>query len=199
LRRACDRHGALLILDEIPIGLGRTGSMFAFEHYGIVPDMVVLGKGLGGGVFPLAALIARADLDVAAERALGHYTHEKSSVGCAAGLATLDIIEEEGLLDRANTLGTRAVERLREMRKRLPRIGDVRGIGLLVGVELMDPATGAPAREVAERVLYRCLAQGLSFKVGQGNVLVLAPPLVIEEADLDRALDIVEAGIASAA
>ena len=199
LRRACDRHGALLILDEIPIGLGRTGTMFAFEHYGIVPDMVVLGKGLGGGVFPLAAVVARTDLDVAAERALGHYTHEKSSIGCAAGLATLDIIEEEGLLERTRTLGARATARLREMRARLPQIGDVRGIGLLMGVELVDPTTGAAARETAERVLYRCMTEGLSFKVGQGNVLVLAPPLVIDDADLDRALDIVEGAIANVA
>ena len=96
VRDACDRHGALLILDEMPICLGRTGRMFAFEHYGIVPDMVVLGKGLGGAVFPMAALIARRDLDVAADRALGHYTHEKSSVGCAAALATLEVIERRG-------------------------------------------------------------------------------------------------------
>ena len=93
VRDACDRHGALLILDEVPICLGRTGRMFAFEHYGIVPDMVVLGKGLGGAVFPMAALVARRDLDLAGDRALGHYTHEKSSVGCAAALATLDVIE----------------------------------------------------------------------------------------------------------
>jgi 4-aminobutyrate aminotransferase len=195
LRRACDRHGALLILDEIPIGLGRTGTMFAFEHYGIVPDMVVLGKGLGGGVFPMAALIARDGLDVAADRALGHYTHEKSSVGCAAALATLDVIEDERLLERATRLGERALARLQDMQRRLPVIGDVRGIGLLLGVELVDPATGAPARETAERVLYQCLAAGLSFKVGQGNVLVLSPPLVIDDEDLDRALDIVEAAI----
>jgi 4-aminobutyrate aminotransferase len=199
LRRACDRHGALLILDEIPIGLGRTGTMFAFEHYGIVPDMVVLGKGLGGGVFPMAALVARDGLDVAAERALGHYTHEKSSVGCAAALATLDVIDDEQLLDRAKRLGERALGRLRGMQRRLPLIGDVRGIGLLLGVELVDPATGAPAGERAERVLYDCLGRGLSFKVGQGNVLVLAPPLVITEQELDRALDIVEAAIGVAA
>jgi 4-aminobutyrate aminotransferase len=195
LRRACDRHGALLVLDEIPICLGRTGTMFAFEPYGIVPDMVVLGKGLGGGVFPMAALIAREGLDVAAERALGHYTHEKSSIGCAAALATLAVIEDEHLLDRARKLGVRALERLREMQRRLPLIGDVRGIGLLLAVELVDPATGAPARAAAEQVLYRCLGEGLSFKVGQGNVLVLSPPLVISEADLDRALGIVESAI----
>jgi 4-aminobutyrate aminotransferase len=199
LRRACDRHGALLILDEIPIGLGRTGTMFAFEHYGIVPDMVVLGKGLGGGVFPMAALIARDDLDVAADRALGHYTHEKSSVGCAAALATLDVIDDERLLERANALGAYALAGLRDMQQRLPLIGDVRGSGLLLAVELVDPANGAPARHATERVLYDCLAAGLSFKVGQGNVLVLAPPLVIAEQDLERALDIVEAAIAKAA
>ena len=107
VRDACDRHGALLILDEVPICLGRTGTMFAFEHYGIVPDMVVLGKGLGGAVFPMAALIARRDLDIAADRALGHYTHEKSSVGCAAALATLEVIEQEQLLAKSRALGGR--------------------------------------------------------------------------------------------
>ena len=105
VRDACDRHGALLILDEVPICLGRTGRMFAFEHYGIVPDMVVLGKGLGGAVYPMAALIARADLDIAADRALGHYTHEKSSVGCAAALATLEVIDNERLVERSRALG----------------------------------------------------------------------------------------------
>jgi 4-aminobutyrate aminotransferase len=197
LRRACDRHGALLVLDEIPIGLGRTGAMFAFERYGIVPDMVVLGKGLGGGVFPLAALIAREGLDVAADRALGHYTHEKSSVGCAAGLATLDVIAEEGLLERAQRLGAHALARLKSMQQSHRLIADVRGAGLLLGIELCDPVTGDPARDAAERALYRCLENGLSFKVGQGNVLVLAPPLTIDERDLDRALDIVGAAIAA--
>jgi 4-aminobutyrate aminotransferase len=195
LRAACDRHGALLILDEIPIGLGRTGTVFAFEHYGIVPDMVVLGKGLGGGVFPMAALIAREGLDVAGDRALGHYTHEKSSVGCAAALATLDVIADERLCARATRLGERALARLYEVQRRLRVVGDVRGIGLLLGVELVDPVSHAPARDLAERVLYECLSNGMSFKVGQGNVLVLSPPLVIDEADLDRALDIVERAI----
>jgi 4-aminobutyrate aminotransferase len=183
LRAACDRHGALLILDEIPVCLGRTGTMFAYEPYGIRPDMVVLGKGLGGGIFPMAALIARADLDIAADRALGHYTHEKSSVGCAAALAALEVIEEERLLERSRRLGGRALARLKSIRH--TSISEVRGIGLLLAVELNDA-------ELAEEVLYRSLARGLSFKVGQGNVLVLAPPLTISESDLDRALGIVE-------
>jgi 4-aminobutyrate aminotransferase len=133
LRDACDRHGALLILDEVPIGLGRTGTMFAFERYGIVPDMVVLGKGLGGAVFPMAALIARRDLDVAGDRALGHYTHEKSSVGCAAALATLDVIADERLCERARELGAHALDRMRALADRHPLVGDVRGVGLLLG------------------------------------------------------------------
>ncbi|MCC6195034.1 MAG: aspartate aminotransferase family protein [Burkholderiales bacterium] len=195
LREACNRHGALLILDEVPIALGRTGTMFAFERYGIVPDMVVLGKGLGGAVFPMAALIARRDFDVAGDRALGHYTHEKSSVGCAAALATLDVIADEGLLARAEHLGAHALARLREIASRHPLVGDVRGVGLLLGIELVHP-DGSPARREAERVMYACLAQGLSFKIGQGNVITLSPPLVIAEDDLDRALDILEASIA---
>jgi 4-aminobutyrate aminotransferase len=193
LRRACDRHEALLILDEIPICLGRTGSMFAFERYGIVPDMVVIGKGLGGGIFPMAALLARGRLDDAADRALGHYTHEKSSVGCAAALATIDVIESEGLLERAAFLGERALVRMRDMQARRPGvIVETRGVGLLLGIELADA-------KVAEDVLYRCLARGLSFKDGQGNVIELAPPLVIDEADLDRALSIVDEEIGKAA
>ena len=115
VRASCDRHGALLIFDEIPSCLGRTGTMFACEQVDCVPDMLVLGKGLGGGVFPMAALIAREDLDVAADRALGHYTHEKSSVGCAAALATLDVIRDEGLLERSRELGAYGLERLHAM------------------------------------------------------------------------------------
>jgi 4-aminobutyrate aminotransferase len=195
VRDACDRHGALLILDEIPICLGRTGRMFAFEHYGIVPDMVVLGKGLGGAVFPMAALIARRDLDIAPDRALGHYTHEKSPVGAAAALATLEVIENERLLDRSRDLGAHALDRLRAMKARHPLVTDVRGIGLLLGVELARD--GVPARHEAEQVMYECLARGLSFKVGQGNVLTLTPPLVIARADLDAALAILDDALAA--
>lgn len=192
LREACDRHGTLLILDEVPIALGRTGTMFAFEPYNIVPDLVVLGKGLGGAVFPMAALVARRDLDVAAMQALGHYTHEKSSVGCAAALATLEVIERERLLERSQQLGAHALKRLRAMKERNPSIADVRGVGLLLGIELTRA-------DDAERVMYECLSRGLSFKVGQGNVLTLSPPLVISESDLDRALDIVDAALAAGA
>lgn len=198
LRASCDRHGALLILDEIPIGLGRTGRVFAFEHYGVVPDMVVLGKGLGGGVWPMAALIAAEHLDVAGAVALGHYTHEKSPVGCAAALATLDCLELDGLLGRAGAIGERIRTRLESLRPRVPLVAEVRSIGALVGVELALP-DGAPAHDAAERVMYECLANGLSFKVGQGNVLNLSPPLVISDAELDAALGILERALIAVA
>ncbi|MBC9070916.1 aspartate aminotransferase family protein [Thauera sp. CAU 1555] len=194
LRAACDRHGALLILDEIPVALGRTGHLFAVERYGIEPDMIVLGKGLGGGSMPLAALIAHARLDVGQHISLGHYTHEKSPLACAAGLAVLDVIEQENLLERSRLLGQQAVERLTQSARDLPAIAEVRGAGLLIGVELCD-AGDRTAADLAEAVLYRCLGDGVSFKIGQGNVLVLAPPLNIAESDLWWALDRIEAAL----
>ena len=181
VRASCDRHGALLIFDEIPSCLGRTGTMFACEQLGCVPDMLVLGKGLGGGVFPMAALIAREDLDVAGDRALGHYTHEKSSVGCTAALATLDVIRDEQLLEHSRELGVHALERLNVM----PNLDAPRGLGHSFGAEVATPA-------VAEAVMYRCLTNGLSFKIGGGNVLTLCPPLTITRVELDAALDVLQ-------
>jgi len=193
IRAACDKHGALLILDEIPTGLGRTGRMFACEHYDIVPDMLVLGKGLGGGVFPLAALIAREELNIAADKALGHFTHEKNPVACAAGLATVQVIEEENLVERARTLGNYALERMREMARRHLLIGDVRGLGLLMGIELVrDRNTLERATEEAEQVMYASLRRGLNFKVTMGNILTLSPALIISQAELNQALDILD-------
>lgn len=196
IRAACDRHGALLILDEIPLGLGRTGKMFACEHYGIVPDLLVLGKGLGGGVFPMAALLAREDLNGAmAHGALGHYTHEKSPVGCAAALATLEVIEEEGLVERARVMGEYALGRLRELAARHPHwVGEVRGLGLVLGVELLRAEGGrrVPAKEAADQVLYGALSRGLSFKVTMGNILTLTPPLTITREEMDRAIGILD-------
>ncbi|MDO9202728.1 MAG: aspartate aminotransferase family protein [Hydrogenophaga sp.] len=182
LRQICDRHGALLILDEIPIALGRTGHLFAIERYGIEPDMIVIGKGLGGGSMPLAALIAREGLNLGQHISLGHYTHEKNPLACAAALAVLDVIEQEDLLARSRRLGQETLDRLRRLTADLPAVKEVRGAGLLIGIELHDA-------DLAEAVLYRCLSAGLSFKVGQGQVLVLAPPLNVEEADVWWALE----------
>ena len=196
VREICDRHGVLLIFDEIPLGLGRTGTMFACEGIGVTPDILVLGKGLGGGMIPMAAVIAREDLDVAGDRALGHYTHEKSPLGAAAGLATLEIIVREGLPERASALGDYFQERLLEMQVQFPLIADVRGIGLLFGVELQTP-DGKAALAEADALLYACLRSGLSFKVSGGNVLTLTPPLTISEEEIHQALLILENAFAS--
>jgi 4-aminobutyrate aminotransferase len=199
IRAACDRHGTLLILDEIPIGLGRTGRLFACEHYDVVPDMLVLGKGLGGGVFPLAALIAREGLNVAADKALGHYTHEKNPVACAAGLATLAVIEEEKLVEHARELGNHARRRLEALAARHGLIGDVRGLGLLLGVELLrDRSTLTRATDEAEQVMYGALSRGLNFKVTMGNILTLTPALIISQAEMDLAIDILDEAIGEA-
>ncbi len=198
VREACNAHGALLIFDEIPTGLGKTGKFFACEHDDVVPDMIVLGKSLGGGILPIAATIARSDLDVCGDFAIGHYTHEKNPVTARAALATIEIIEEEGLVARAAELGDYALDRLRELAARSSNVGDVRGRGLMIGVEIVaDKETRAPGNELAEKIYYRCLDAGLSFKISQGCVLTLSPPLVISKADLERALQIVEAAIIS--
>ncbi|HSG95103.1 MAG TPA: aspartate aminotransferase family protein, partial [Afifellaceae bacterium] len=193
VRHACDAHGTLLIFDEIPTGLGKTGRFLASDHDGVVPDMIVLGKALGGGILPIAATIVRSDLDVAGEFAIGHYTHEKNPVTSRAALTTLAIIEEEGLVERAAASGRHAMERMGDLMSRSPVAGDVRGRGLLFGVEIVaDKQTRAPANGLAEKIHYRCLDEGLSFKVSQGCVLTLSPPLTIARDDLDHALDIVE-------
>lgn len=196
VRAACNAHGALLIFDEIPTGLGKTGRFFAFEHDDVVPDIIVLGKALGGGVLPIAATLARADLDVCGDFAIGHYTHEKNPVTARAALTTLEIIEEEGLVERAARLGEYAMTRLAEATAGLAIVGDIRGRGLMIGVEIVaDRADKTPGNELAEQIYYRCLDEGLSFKISQGCVLTLSPPLTIESDDLDRALDIVTTAI----
>jgi len=189
LRDICTRHGALLILDEIPHGLGRTGSMFTCEQYGIVPDMLVLGKGLGGGMLPLAALLAREELDIAGDRALGHFTHEKNPVLCAAALATINLIESENLTQRAAQLGKRFTAQLEQLREKHALISEVRGMGLLAAMVLRKP-DGSLATAEAEQIMYAALHQGLSFKTAMGATLVLTPPLTIKEEDLDASVRI---------
>ena len=188
IREACDRHNALLILDEVPHSLGRIGTLFSFENYGIVPDMVVLGKGLGGGVFPIAAVIVKEDFNVAQQFSVGHYTHEKNPVACAAGLATINTIVDENLPNRARELGAYALQVLNDAFSDNPNIREIRGMGLLLGVELDNQ--NCEAAVVAERIMYECLRNGLSFKISMGNVLTLAPPLNVSKEDLNFALTV---------
>jgi 4-aminobutyrate aminotransferase len=188
VRALCDRHGTLLIFDEIPTGLGKTGRLFASEHVGARPDITVLGKALGGGIMPVAAAIARADLDSAPELALGHYTHEKNPVMACAALATLAIVEQENLVARAAKLGERARLQAERMTARLPAVVGLRGRGLLFALEL------APGVAV-ESVAWRALEKGVNLSASEGHDLLMTAPLVIGEAELDRALDLVKAAI----
>ena len=193
VRSACDKYGALLILDEIPHCLGRTGKMFTCQHFEVVPDMLVIGKGLGGGIFPLAALIARQDLDITPDRALGHYTHEKNPVACAAAIATIESLEEENLPANAENMGNYALNRMRNMMQQHKIVGAVRGLGLLMGMELVkDRQTKEPATEQTEQVMYSALGKGLNFKVTMGNIITLTPPLTITKQEMDRALNILD-------
>ena len=189
VRNACNEHGALLIFDEIPTGLGKSGKMFACEHDETVPDILVIGKALGGGIMPIAAVLAKPELDILGEYALGHYTHEKNPVSSKAALTTIQIIEEEGLVENAHKLGHHAIKRLNRLKEKHPSIGDVRGRGFLFGVELVTDKNKNPAKDLAEEVFYRCLNKGLSFKISMGNVLTFTPPLILTKPQMDFAID----------
>lgn len=198
VREICDRHNVLLIIDDIPNGMGRSGHWFTHQAFGIEPDILCIGKGLGGGVVPMAAMLTKDKYNSATQVSLGHYTHEKSPIGCAAALATIRVIEQQQLLQKVRRDAVYMAERLEAMKARLPIIGDFRGIGLLWGIELVeDRETKVRAYDAAEQVMYRCLERGLSFKVSQGNVLQLSPPLIIAREELALAMDWLEDAIES--
>jgi 4-aminobutyrate aminotransferase len=180
-----------LILDEIPIAFGRTGTMFAYELFDIEPDILCLGKGLGGGIVPQAAIVTREEYNKFAHISLGHYTHEKSPLGSMAGLTLLEVLEEENILQKVKEDQEFMRKALYKMHRKYSLIGDVRGVGLLWGIELVtDRITKEKATSEAEEIMYECLKQGLSFKVSKGNVLQLSPPLTITREELEKAFEI---------
>ncbi|EHR7857618.1 aspartate aminotransferase family protein [Vibrio parahaemolyticus] len=197
IREICDKHNVMLIIDDIPNGMGRSGEWFTYQAYDIEPDMLCIGKGLGGGLVPIAAMVTKDKYNTAEQISMGHYTHEKSPIGCAAALATMEAIEQDSLLDKAKVDSQFMREKLLEMKAKYPVIGDVRGIGMLWGIELVtDHESKARAYDEAEAVLYQCLNNGVSFKVSQGNVIQLSPPLIITREQLIEALAIFEEAIA---
>ncbi|EOV0850109.1 aspartate aminotransferase family protein [Vibrio parahaemolyticus] len=197
IREICDKHNVMLIIDDIPNGMGRSGEWFTYQAYDIEPDMLCVGKGLGGGLVPIAAMVTKDKYNTAEQISMGHYTHEKSPISCAAALATMEAIEQGGLLDKVKADSQFMREKLLEMKAKYPVIGDVRGIGMLWGIELVtDHESKARAYDEAEAVLYQCLNNGVSFKVSQGNVIQLSPPLIITREQLIEALAIFEEAIA---
>jgi len=201
LQETCKRHGILFIADEVQSGFGRTGTMFASEHYGITPDILVSAKSIAAGM-PLAAVTGRAEvMDAPALGGLGG-TYGGNPLACAAALAAIETLERENLPERAEKLGQRFDARARDWKKRWPLIGDVRGLGAMRALELVRSRdTREPAKEEADEVLRHCREHGLILlSAGSyGNVLRLLVPLVITEDQFDEGLDVLESSLATVA
>jgi 4-aminobutyrate aminotransferase len=189
LRAICDQQGILLIVDEVQSGFARTGKMFAIEHYDVVPDMLMMAKSLAGG-FPLSALTGRAEImDAANPGGLGG-TYAGNPLAVAAALAVLDVIEEEGLVQRANELGAQLRNMLEQLRAQVPEIVEVRGLGAMIAVEFNHPASGQPNPEFAKKVQAKALELGLVLLTCgiHFNVIRFLMPLTIEPAVFEEGL-----------
>ena len=198
LRTLCDRHGILLIADEVQTGFARTGHLFAMERYDVAADITTMAKGLAGGL-PLAALTGRAEImDAAAPGGLGG-TYGGNPLGIAAAHAVLDVIEEEDLCNRANELGSRLKQRLSEIRAQVPELVDVRGPGFMVAVEFNTADGTAPNPEITNAIRAEALSRGLVLLTCgvYGNVIRFLAPLTIPDDVFAEALDILEASIAA--
>jgi 4-aminobutyrate aminotransferase / (S)-3-amino-2-methylpropionate transaminase / 5-aminovalerate transaminase len=195
----CHKHGILFIADEVQSGFGRTGALFACERYGIEPDLLVTAKSLGGGL-PLAAVTGRAEImDAPGVGGLGG-TFAGNPLSCAAALAVLDLFERENLLARANELGERFQRRAREWQRRWPIIGDVRGLGGMQAIELVQSQeTKTPAAEETKRITQYCYEHGLiTITAGSySNVIRVLVPLVATNEQIDEGLGVLESAIAS--
>ena len=200
VRAICDRHGIVLVIDEVQTGFSRTGKLFAIEHYAVEPDLITVAKSIAGGL-PLSGVIGKAEvMDAPGDSAIGG-TYVGNPVAQAAALAVLDVIEEEGLNERATALGDAMRARMEEWQARWPRIGDVRGLGAMLAIELVqDPATREPAPDLATTVVEHAAEHGLLLlKSGiYSNCIRVLTPLVLTDAELDEALGVWEDALAQA-
>ncbi|MGP4101651.1 aspartate aminotransferase family protein [Nonomuraea sp. KM90] len=201
LKEMCEERGMLLILDEAQTGLGRTGTMYAFDRDGVTPDILTLSKTLGAGL-PVAAVVTTAEIEQTChDRGFLFYTtHVSDPLAAAVALTVLDVIEREHLVERAARLGAQLTERLLALRDGYEVVGDVRGRGLLQGIELVrDKRTKAPADALGHAVTSACLERGLHMNIvqlpGMGGIFRIAPPLTIGEDDLHAGMDILEASL----
>ncbi|MEE9217501.1 MAG: aspartate aminotransferase family protein [Acidobacteriota bacterium] len=201
VKEILDRRGILFICDEVQTGFGRTGKMLAMEHFGIVPDIVVTAKGIADG-FPLSAFTTREEIAKAFTPGDHLSTFGGSPVSCAAALANLEVFKRERLAEKAAEKGARVLEQLESLAQRHALVGEVRGLGLMIGIELVtDRASKTPASEATARVQELLLQEGFLIGVGGnlGNVLRLQPPLVISDEDLQRTLEALDRALAKAA
>ncbi|WP_319534444.1 4-aminobutyrate--2-oxoglutarate transaminase [uncultured Vibrio sp.] len=193
LREVCDKHGIVLICDEIQTGFARTGKMFASEYLGIVPDITTMAKGIAGG-FPLSGIVGKAEImDSANPGGLGG-TYAGSPLACVAGIEVLNIIESESLCERAEQIGQTFAELLSEMQKEAPQIGDIRQVGAMIAIEFNDPSTKEPLPELTKKLVANANKAGvvlLSCGV-KGNVIRFLPPLTIEDELICKGLGIIK-------
>jgi 2,2-dialkylglycine decarboxylase (pyruvate) len=202
LKELCVERGMLLVVDEAQTGVGRTGTMYAFERDGIVPDLLTLSKTLGAGL-PVAAVVTSDEIEnVCHERGFLFFTtHVSDPLAAAVASTVLTVVERDGLVERAARLGRHLGSRLAALEERHEQVGDVRGRGLLQGIELVTDKVGkAPAEDLGARVTAECLRRGLHMNIvqlpGMGGIFRIAPPLTIAEAELDAGLDILDDAIA---
>jgi 4-aminobutyrate aminotransferase/(S)-3-amino-2-methylpropionate transaminase len=198
LRRICDEHGIVLVVDEVQTGFARTGRFFAIEHYDVEPDLITVAKSIAMGL-PLSGVLGKAAImDAPDDNAVGG-TYVGNPVAQAAALAVLDVIEEEGLVERSEAIGRTIRGRMEDWQRRWPAIGDVRGLGAMLAIELVSGADRAPATGVASRVVEEALKRGLMLiKAGvQGNCIRVLVPLVVTDAELDEALGAWEEALAA--
>lgn len=203
LKELCVERDMLLIVDEAQTGVGRTGTMYAFQRDGVVPDLLTLSKTLGAGL-PVAAVVTSEEVETLCHERefLFFTTHVSDPLAAAVALTVLTVVERDGLVARADQLGNRLTERLTAMQERYEQVGDVRGRGLLQGIELvLDKATKAPADELGAAVTAACLERGLHMNIvqlpGMGGIFRIAPPLTITDAELAAGLDILDDALAS--
>ena len=191
----CKEHEILFVSEEVQQGFGRTGKWFGIEHFNIQPDMIVMGKSIASGL-PLSAIVAREEI-IESLGTPGHlFTTGGNPIACRAALATIEVIREENLIDRGKELGAYTKERFIKMKDKYPLIGDVRGLGLSIGVDLVkDRLTKVKDRNAAAKVCYRCWEKGVLVTFFSNNVLRIQPPLVISREQIDKALDIIEESI----
>ena len=195
LREICDRHGILLIFDEVQSGVGRTGRWFASEIAAVVPDILTVAKGIASG-FPLSAVVARKEIMEQWPCGAHGTTFGGNPVSCAASRATIDVIRDESLLEKASSKGAMVLDRLRELSVKHPVIGQVRGYGFMIGIEFVTP-DGAPDTASCEKVINHCLDNGLILiNCGiEHNIIRFIPPLVTTDQELDSALTVFEEGV----
>ena len=193
LRELCDRHGILLIADEVQSGIGRTGKMWAINHYGVEPDIICIAKGIASGM-PIGAMVARASIATWTKGAHGN-TYGGNPVACSAALTTIDLIEE-GYMENAAIIGEYTLNALRELQIRHPYIGDVRGKGLMIGIEFVkDRATKEPASELRDEIVDQAFKRGLLLLGCGVSTIRIAPPLCINRDEIDEGLEILEESI----